>query len=75
MVLICISLMLTDAEHFFLFFYFYFILFKKIFFKDFLYLFDRQRSQVGRETGRERRKQAPRRAGPDVGLNPRTLGP
>ena len=27
---------------------------KWIFFKDFIYLFDRQRSQVGRETGRER---------------------
>ena len=29
-----------------------FILF--YFFKDFIYLFDRQRSQVGREAGRER---------------------
>ena len=30
-----------------------------IFFKDVVYLFDRERSQVGREAGRERGKQAP----------------
>ena len=28
------------------------------FFKDFIYLFDRERSQVGREAGREREKEA-----------------
>ena len=49
-----------------------------IFLKDFIYLFDRQRSQVGREAGRERERE--REAGsllsrePDAGLDPRTLG-
>ena len=43
-----------------------------IFFKDFIYLFDRQRSQVGREAGRERGgKQAPHGAeGPMRGSIP-----
>ena len=39
------------------------------------YLFDRERSQVGREAGREREEEAgslPSRE-TDVGLNPRTL--
>ena len=46
------------------------------FFKDFMYLFDRQRLQVGREAGRERGKEAgsPLSREPDVGLDPRTLG-
>ena len=34
-----------------------------IFFKDFIYLFDRERSQVGREADRERGKQTPHWAG------------
>ena len=43
-----------------------------ILFLDFIYLFDRERSQVDREAGRERGgKQAPRRAGsPMWGLIP-----
>ena len=46
-----------------------------LFFKDFIYLFDRERSQVGREAGREREREAgsPLSREPDVGLNPRTL--
>ena len=48
-----------------------------LFFKDFIYLFDRERSQVDGEAGRERERE--REAGsllsrePDVGLDPRTL--
>ena len=44
------------------------------FFKDFIYLFDRQRSQVGREEGREREGEAGSLLSrkPDAGLNPRT---
>ena len=46
-----------------------------IFFKDFYYLFDRQRSQVGREAGREREEEAgsPLSREPDAGLDSRTL--
>ena len=46
------------------------------FFKDFIYLFDRQRSQVGREADREREEEAgsPLSRKPDGGLDPRTLG-
>ena len=40
------------------------------FFKDFIYLFDRQRSQVGREAGKEAGSLLSRE--PDVGLDPRT---
>ena len=40
------------------------------FFKDFIHIFDKQRSQVGREAGRERkrerRKQASRQAGSPI---------
>ena len=46
-------------------------------FKDFIYLFDkRDRSQVGREAGRERGEAGslPSRE-PDAGLDPRTLRP
>ena len=44
-------------------------------FKDFIYLFDRQRSQVGKEAGRERGEAGSLLSRePDVGLNPRTLG-
>ena len=45
------------------------------FFKDFIYSFDRQRSQVGREAGRERGREAssPLSREPDAGLDPRTL--
>ena len=47
-----------------------------IFLKDFIYLFDRQRSQVGREAGREREGEADSllTREPDVGLDPSTLG-
>ena len=44
------------------------------FFNDFIYLFDRQRSQVGREAGREEEAGSPRSREPDMGLDPRTLG-
>ena len=46
-----------------------------IFLKDFIYLFDRQRSQVDRDTSREREGEAgfPLSREPDVGLDPRTL--
>ena len=42
----------------------------------FIYLTERERSQVGRETGREREEEAgsPLSREPDMGLNPRTLG-
>ena len=46
------------------------------FFKIFkIYLFDRERSQVGREASREREEEAGslRSREPDVGLDPRTL--
>ena len=45
-------------------------------FFNFIYLFDRERSQVGREAGRERGRKAgsPLSREPDAGLNPRTLG-
>ena len=47
------------------------------FYIDFIYLFDRQRSQVGREAGREREREEEagslRSREPDVGLDPRTL--
>ena len=50
-----------------------------IFLKDFIYLFDRERerSQVGREAGREREEEAgsPLSREPNAGLNPRTLRP
>ena len=41
-----------------------------------MYLFDRQRSQVGREADREREGEAGSllRREPDAGLDPRTLG-
>ena len=42
-------------------------------FKDFIYFFDRQRSQVGREAGREEEAGSPQSREPDVGLDPRTL--
>ena len=47
-----------------------------LFFKDFIYLFDRQRSQVGREASRERGEEADslQSREPDEGLDPRTLG-
>ena len=38
----------------------------------FIYLFDRQRSQVGRES--EREAGSPLSREPDAGLDPRTLG-
>ena len=44
--------------------------------KDFIYLTQRERSQVGREAGREREREAgslPSRK-PDAGLDPLTLG-
>ena len=46
-----------------------------IFFKDLIYLFDRERSQVGREAGREREEEAGSLLSrePDAGLDPRTL--
>ena len=54
---------------------------KKFFLKIFIiYLFDRERSQVGREAGRERERERQEEAGsllsrePNVGLDPRTLG-
>ena len=44
-------------------------------FKDFIYLFDRQRSQVGREAGREEEEAgSPLSREPDAGLDPKTLG-
>ena len=48
---------------------------KKFFFKDFIYLFDRERLQVGREAGREREEEAGSLLSRqlDVGLDPRTL--
>ena len=58
-------------------------LFSIIFFKDFIYLFDRDRQREGehKQGEWERKKQAPSRAGspvrcrePDAGLDPRTLG-
>ena len=50
--------------------------FNKIFFRLFIYLFDRQRWQVGREAGRERGREAGSLLSrePDVGLDPKTLG-
>ena len=44
--------------------------------KDFVYLFDRQRSQVGREAGREREGEAGSLLSrePHAGLDHRTLG-
>ena len=44
------------------------------FFKGFIYLFDRQRSQVGREADREREEAgSPLSREPNAGLDPRTL--
>ena len=45
------------------------------FFKDFIYLFDREKSQVDGEAGREREREAgsPLSREPDAGLDPRTL--
>ena len=44
-------------------------------FKDFIYLFDRERLQVGREAGRERGREEGSLLSvePDAGLDPRTL--
>ena len=46
------------------------------FFEDFIYLFDRERAQVGREAGRERGREAGSLLSrePDAGLDPGTLG-
>ena len=46
------------------------------FFKDFIYLFDRQSLQLVREAAREREEEAgsPLSREPDVGLDPRTPG-
>ena len=46
-----------------------------VFFEDFIYLFGRARSQVGREAGREREREvgSPLSREPDAGLDPRTL--
>ena len=62
------------AVHSCLLFYFFILFF--FFFKDFIYLFDRQRSQVGREAGREREEEAGSLLSrePDAGLDPKTLG-
>ena len=45
------------------------------FLKDFIYLFDRERSQVDGEAGREREREAGSLLSrePDAGLDPRTL--
>ena len=44
-----------------------------LFFKDFIYLFDRQRSQVGREAAeREEEASSPLSREPDAALDPRT---
>ena len=45
-----------------------------LFLKDFIYLFDRQRSQVGREAEREEEAGSPLSREPNAGLDPRTLG-
>ena len=49
---------------------------KYFFFKDFIYLFDRERAQVGREAGREREREAGSLLSRelDMGLDPRTQG-
>lgn len=45
-----------------------------IFFKDFIYLLDRERSQAGREVGRERGEAgSPLSRKTEAGLDPRTL--
>ena len=48
-----------------------------LFIRDFIYLFDRERLQVGREAGREKEGGAgsPLSREPHAGLDPRTLRP
>ena len=54
--------------------YFLFVCLKILFIYLFIYLFDRQRSQVGREAEREEEAGSPQSREPNGGLDPRTLG-